>query len=116
VKTKVFKKRYTIRAVVFQEGDWLCVQCLEYDLVAQAKSLPKLSRAFHQLIMGHIAVRIRHKQQPFEGLARAPQKYWKMFQRSRLALPTEMFSLNGVKKHGFVVRPPELRVAPPTAA
>ena len=38
-------KKYAIRAVVFQEGEWLCAQCLEYDLVAQAKSLRQLSRA-----------------------------------------------------------------------
>ena len=37
-------RKYAIRAVVFQEGEWLCAQCLEYDLVAQAKSLQQLSR------------------------------------------------------------------------
>lgn len=116
MKAKPSIKRYTIRAVVFQEGDWLCVQCLEYDLVTQAKSLPQLYKAFHRLIIGHIAVRVRHKQQPFTGLAPAPQKYWAMFRRSRLTLPAQMFSFNGAKTQGFVVRPPELRVAPPTAA
>ena len=33
------KTRYALHAVVFQEGEWLCAQCLEYDLVAQAKTL-----------------------------------------------------------------------------
>ena len=66
-------RKYAIRAVVFQEGDWLCAQCLEYDLVAQAKSLPRLYEALRRLIIGHIAVRARHRQQPFLGLPRAPQ-------------------------------------------
>src|SRR5438128_8437533 len=52
-------RKYAIRAVVFQEGDWLCAQCLEYDLVAQAKSLPRLYEALRRLIIGHIAVRAR---------------------------------------------------------
>jgi hypothetical protein len=113
MKAKARTKRYTIRAVVFQEGDWLCVQCLEYDLATQAKNLPQLYKAFNRLIIGHIALRVRHNQRPFAGLARAPQKYWTMFRRSRLALPTQTFRL---KTQGFVVRPSEFRVAPPTAA
>ena len=92
MKTKASTKRYTVRAVVFQEGDWLCVQCLEYDLVTQVKSLPQLYKAFRRLIVGHIALRLQHSQQPFAGLSRAPRKYWKMFQRSRLALPTQIFT------------------------
>ncbi|MGH7388770.1 MAG: hypothetical protein ACREM3_04845 [Candidatus Rokuibacteriota bacterium] len=31
-------RKIAIRAVVFQEGDWLCVQCLEYDLPTQART------------------------------------------------------------------------------
>ena len=85
-------RKYAVRAVVFQEGEWLCAQCLEYDLVTQAKSLPQLYKAFRRLIVGHIALRLQHSQQPFAGLSRAPRKYWKLFQRSRLALPTQIFT------------------------
>jgi len=109
-------KKYVIRAVVFQEGDWLCAQCLEYDLVAQAKSLPQLSRALQRLIVGHVAVRLRHKQQPFRDLPRAPEKYWAMFRQSRLTLPAPMFRLDILKSHGVVVAPPQLRIAAPSAA
>jgi len=109
-------KKYAIRAVVFQEGEWLCAQCLEYDLVAQAKSLPQLSRALQRLIVGHVAVRLRHKQQPFRDLPRAPAKYWAMFRRSRLTLPAPMFRLGALKSHGVVVAPPQIRVAAPSAA
>ena len=115
VKARIARK-YTLRAVVFQEGDWLCAQCLEYDLVAQAKSLPRLYEALRRLIIGHIAVRARHRQQPFLGLPRAPQKYWDMFERSRLALPAPMFRGSALRAHGVVVPPPEVRVAAPSAA
>jgi hypothetical protein len=109
-------KKYVIRAVVFQEDEWLCAQCLEYDLVAQAKSLPQLSRALQRLIVGHVAVRLRHKQQPFRDLPRAPEKYWAMFRKSRLTLPAPMFRLDILKSHGVVVAPPQLRIAAPSAA
>jgi hypothetical protein len=49
-------RTYAVRAVVFQEGEWLCAQCLEYDLMVQAKSLKQLSRALQKLIVGHIAM------------------------------------------------------------
>jgi hypothetical protein len=109
-------KKYAIRAVVFQEGEWLCAQCLEYDLVAQAKSLRQLSRALQRLIVGHVAVRLRHRQQPFRDLPRAPEKYWAMFRQSRLTLPAPMFQLDILKSHGVVVAPPRLRIAAPSAA
>ena len=109
-------RKYAIRAVVFQEGEWLCAQCLEYDLVVQAKSLQQLSRALQKLIVGHIVVRLRHKQQPFRDLPRAPEKYWAMFRQSRLKLPATMFKLGVLRSRGVVVAPPQVRIAAPSAA
>ena len=109
-------RKYVIRAVVFQEGEWLCAQCLEYNLVAQAKSLKQLSRALQRLIVAHVAVRLRHKQQPFRDLPRAPEKYWAMFKRSRLKLPAPMFRIGALRSRGVVVAVPRVRVAAPSAA
>jgi hypothetical protein len=109
-------RKYAIRAVVFQEGEWLCARCPEYDFVVQAKTLPQLSRALQLFIVGHIAVRLRHNQRPFHDLRRAPEKYWAMFRRSRLRLPAPMFKLGVLKSHGVVVAPPQIRIAAPSAA
>jgi hypothetical protein len=109
-------RKYAVRAVVFQEGEWLCAQCLEYDLAVQAKNLPQLSKALQRLIVGHVAVRLRYKQQPFRDLPRAPEKYWVMFRRSRLKLPAPMFKVGALRSHGIVVAPPQVRVAAPSAA
>ena len=108
--------KYAVRAVVFQEGEWLCAQCLEYDLMVQAKNLQQLSRALQQLIVGHIVVRLRHKQQPVPRPPRAPEKYWAMFRRSRLKLPAPMFKLGVLRSRGVVVAPPQVRIAAPSAA
>ena len=109
-------RKYAVRAVVFQEGEWLCARCLEYDFVVQAKTLQQLSRALQLFIVGHIAVRLRHNQRPFRDLRRAPEKYWAMFRRSRLKLPAPMFKLSVLKAHGVVVAPPQVRIAAPSAA
>jgi hypothetical protein len=109
-------KRYAIRAIVFQEGEWLCARCLEYDFVVQAKTLPQLSRALKLFLAGHIAVRLRHNQRPFLDLRRAPEKYWAMFRQSRLKLPAPLFKIGVLKSNGFVVAPPQIRIAAPSAA
>ena len=101
------------RIVVFQEGDQLCAQYVDVDLSAQARTLPELYRALDRLIRGHIAVRRRYKQRPFEDLPPAPQKYREMFERSKIQLPTQLVRLEA---DGIVVPPPEVRVAAPTTA
>jgi len=110
------QRRYAVRAVVFQEGEWLCAQCLEYDFVVQAKTLRQLSRNLQLFVAGHIAVRVRHEQRPFQDFRRAPERYWAMFRRSRLKLPAPMFKLGALKSHGVVVEPPQIRIAAPSAA
>jgi len=107
-------RKVAIRAVVFQEGDWLCVQCLEYNLATQARSLTALYAGLHRLILGHIAVRLRHNQRPFEGLPPAPGKYWELFERSKIPLSAPV-RFTPVRSNGVVVPPPEVRVAQPAA-
>src|SRR5713226_5700804 len=108
-------RRIAIRALVFQEGEWLSVRCLEYDLATQARTLPQLYKSLNRLILGHIAVRLRHNQRPFESLPPAPRKYWDMFQCSKIPLPVNAMNFQPVRSNGFVVPPPEVRVAPPNA-
>ena len=100
----------TLSVIVFQEGEWLCARCLQHDLVAQAKALPALYARLHRMIVGHIAVRYAHGQQPFNDLPRAPQKYWEMYQRSKIILPPQMFRFN-VKNRTLRVPTPKVRIA-----
>src|SRR4029453_12718170 len=108
--------RYAIRAIAFQEGEWLCARCLEYGFVVQAKTLPQLSRALQLFLVGHIAVRLRHNQRPFHDFRRAPEKYWAMSRQSRLSLPAPIFKIGVLKSNGVVVAPPQIRIAAPSAA
>jgi hypothetical protein len=80
------------------------------------EDLPQLSKALQRLIVGHIAVRLRYKQQPFRDVPLAPEKYWVMFRRSRLKLPAPMFKVGALRSHGIVAAPPQVRVAAPSAA
>jgi hypothetical protein len=79
-----------LHIVVFQEGDWLCGQCVDFDLAAQARTLPALYRAIDKLIRGHIAVRRRHGLPAFKDLPAAPPKFREMFDRSKINLPHQI--------------------------
>lgn len=75
-----------IHAVLFKEGDFWCAQCLQYDLVAQAKSLEDLHYELQKVLTAHIAISFQSGREPFEGLEPAPQKFWDMFNNSKFPI------------------------------
>jgi hypothetical protein len=99
-----------LRVVVFQEGDWLYAQCLEYDFATQAKNLPDLLYDLQKMIVGHIAISLENGLKPFAKVGRAPKKYWDMFQRSKITLPPQKFAFK-VGRRGVKLPAPEVRVA-----
>ncbi|MDP3768257.1 MAG: hypothetical protein Q8S13_09590 [Dehalococcoidia bacterium] len=103
-----------LRVVVFQEGDWLCAQCLEYDLGTQARTLEALLADLQRVIWGHIAICAENDLKPFSMLRRAPKKYWDMFRRSKICLPPHTFGFK-VSRRGVKLPRPEIRVAPVAA-
>jgi len=54
-----------LRIVIFQDGEWLCAHCLEYDLATQAKNLDDLRYDLERMIVGHIAVSLANGLKPF---------------------------------------------------
>lgn len=100
----------TVRIVVFQEGEWLSAQCLEYDLATQARTLGDLWYEIQRLLAGHAATRVREGKEPFADVRPAPRKYWRMFERSKIPLPLPRLPFRlGVPKPKLVR--PEVRVA-----
>jgi hypothetical protein len=79
-------KAHQLRFVVIQEGEWVAAQCLEYDIATQARTLGDLVHEIQRTIVGHIATSRKLGKLPFEGVPRAPKKFWDMFRRSRIPL------------------------------
>ena len=100
-----------LRIVIFQEGDWLCAHCLEYDFATQARSLDALRRDLERLIVGHVAICLANGLKPFANRRRAPERYWALFRRSKIALPPQRFGIKS-KQRGVKIPTPEIRVAP----
>ena len=93
-----------VRIIIFQEGEFVCAQWVDFDLSAQARTLPLLFRAMDRLMRGHIAVREKHGLPPFQDLPEAPRRFRELFHRSKICLPPQFIKLNW-KLH------PEVRVA-----
>lgn len=78
--TDTMTAAFNISAVLYQEGDWWIGQCLEYDITAQANSLPELQYEIERVLFTHICVSAAEHRTPFEGLPTAPQKFWRMWE------------------------------------
>jgi hypothetical protein len=78
-----------IKAVLFQEGEWWCAQCLEYDISAQAPTLTELRYELDRVLISHVCASMQEGRKPFEGLDRAPQKFWKMYENAEFTLLPE---------------------------
>jgi hypothetical protein len=78
-----------LNVIAYQEGEWWCAQCLEYDLAAQAKTLPDLHYEFERIVYSHLAISLELGQEPFEGLNPAPQKFWDMYEKAKMHIERE---------------------------
>jgi len=111
-------RQVTVRVVVFQEGEVVCAQGLEYDIAAQGPTVDDCLYEFERLVVGHIAISLEHGLEPFKGLQPAPEKFWTLFEQSRIPLHATRVSFSGkeLDRAGVVVGPPEIRVASLQAA
>ena len=100
-----------ISAVLFQDGEWWCAQCLEYDIAAQAPTLSELRYELERVLATHIAASEEQDQHPFETLNAAPQKFWEMFERAKLQLTIDdlPFRLPSVRARPILA--PRLKIA-----
>jgi hypothetical protein len=103
---------FSIKAVIFQEGDVVCAQCLDYDIATHAESLEALRRELGRIIVAHLVACLENGVPPFTNLPRGPQKYWDMFNESRIILPPSSERLSyRIGSLTIEVGAPELRIA-----
>jgi hypothetical protein len=104
-------KAFSISVVLIQEGNWWSAQCLEYDIAAQAKTVTDLRYELERVIISHVAVSVKLGREPFEGLERAPQKYWTLFENSKLRIEDEEAFFQSPESSYMPTVMPKLRIA-----
>jgi predicted RNase H-like HicB family nuclease len=103
-----------LSAVVFQEDGWWSAQCLEYDIAAQAKTLPDLHDELERVLAVHVAACLQIGREPFDGLEPAPRKFWDMYESADLKVEGKRLPMRLPKP--AAIPHPELRVARLAAA
>jgi hypothetical protein len=78
--------QYTFSAVAYQEHGLWVAQCLEFDICAQAKTLPQLHRELVRVLVATAAVGIELGRKPFEGIEKAPAEFWRMFDQAKISI------------------------------
>lgn len=96
--------------VLYQDGEWVCGQVLEFDLAVQARDVAQAYRKMHRAVLGHIAVRQAHGRKPFADLPPAAEKFHRMFDESKIDLPLQMIRFPGHRTR-VTIPPPRVRVA-----
>jgi hypothetical protein len=66
---------------VQDEHGWYA-QCLDYDIGAQGNTLDEAERAFFRTWQIQVTMDRAHGREPFEGLGKAPDKYWQMLKEA----------------------------------
>lgn len=79
-----------ISVVLVQEenGGW-SAQCLEYDLAAQAPSLPDLRYELQRVLLGHIYASVDLGREPFQNIGPAPRRFWELYDGAKLRIESD---------------------------
>lgn len=101
----------TISVILLQEGEWWSAQCLEFDIAAQAKTLPELRNELKRVLLFYIASAREERRQPFESFQKAPQAYWDMFAAAKLRLDADELPFHFPEALAVPPVLPRLRVA-----
>ena len=69
-----------VRAIAFKNSGVWCVQCLDYDIAAQAETIPELEKELQRVLLAYVVTSAELKRDhPFAGLPEAPKHYFEMY-------------------------------------
>jgi hypothetical protein len=71
--------KHRINILIFQEAGGWVAQCLQYDVAAQAETVPDLFREILRALASHVTLNIERGRAPFADLGEAPDKFWIMY-------------------------------------
>lgn len=100
-----------IRVLLFQDGDFWCAQCLDHDLAAQADSRDDLENEFERVLIEHLHISEELGQEPFLGLAPAPDLFHQMYAKAKVLPPRKISVDPVIASHEAMSVLPELRQA-----
>lgn len=73
-----------LSVVAFERDGLWTAQALEHDIAAFADTLPRVMRKFERAVLGNLSMNRELGRDGLDGIGRAPQAFWDMFERSEL--------------------------------
>lgn len=80
---------FEFSAILYQEDSHWIAQGLEFDITAQAPSLPELHKRFAMKIASEVAISLDLGKKPLENVGPAPEEFWRMFEGAKLTVDAE---------------------------
>jgi len=78
-----------ISVILYQADSHWVAQGLEYDITAQAPTLPALKDRFETKVSAEVAISLDLNRRPLEGIGRAPERFWKMFDEATMTVVSD---------------------------
>lgn len=72
------------------ENDVWVARGLEYNIVAQGKTLDRVKRRFKHTLIGQICVDIMNSREPLEYFNEAPREFWDQFEQGNRHYQTKV--------------------------
>ena len=97
------KATFKVSVLLIQEGDLWSMQCLDYDIAAQGKTIDEAKDRFEKTFLGQIALDIKENREPFMGVEKAPQEFWEMFAKAEPPKDPRRFCVPNWILPGFII-------------
>ena len=72
---------HTIRVLLGQEGSWWLAQCLEFDIVVQARTMQNAIDDLTHVLNARVRICEKEGVDPFK-LSKAPKEYWDLYEKA----------------------------------
>lgn len=107
------KLNFSVSVLILREENRWVAQCLEYDIAAQADTIPGVKQAFSKAFVSQVAVNIRHGKKPLQDVPKAPQFYWQQFKNAELFADRPEFTTPKplIPEVNVVAKAKEMRIA-----
>lgn len=67
-----------LRGIAFEQDGAYVVVCLDHYLMTVAKTAAQIPDAVRCMLLGHAESCMESGKEPFDGLPKAPERYWNM--------------------------------------
>lgn len=105
------KLSFAVSVLIFREANRWVAQGLEYDIAAQADSIPAVKKAFFRAFFSQAAVNVENGKEPLEDVPEAPAFYRDEFKKAERLADSPEFKIKKPVAGVKAVKVKDMRIA-----